>query len=326
MLFDLFIDTNIYLSFYRLTKSDNDALKKIFVLDHQKEFRLLSTEQVIDEFNRNRSKVISESKNVFDDLRLPEVPSMINNPKEVAEYLELRKKISASHRNIQNLITEKSKEKKLFVDELIELIFENSHRSSSDSDIVTSASNRIDRGNPPGKKGSLGDAINWQILLKVSPNDRDLVIISQDKDYRDPLTGELNSYLCDEWKKAHSGTITLYENLQGFLSKKFPDVEIQAFREIARRISLLDTSISFQQTHTAIAGLQGVNFYTVAQANEIVRILSRNDQVKWIFDDMDVRNFFSDLNKNFGAKLELAENRYLVAMLDRKLGDELIEL
>jgi hypothetical protein len=325
MSFDLFIDTNIYLSFYRLTKSDNDALKKIFVLDHQKEFRLLSTEQVIDEFNRNRSKVILESKNLFDDLRLPDVPSMINNPTEVQEYLDLRKKVFASHKKIQNLITEKSKEKKLFVDELIALIFENSDRTPSDSDIVTLASYRIDRGNPPGKKGSLGDAINWETLLKVGTKDKDLVIISQDKDYRDPITGGLNSYLCDEWKKAHFGTITLYESLQEFLSEKFPEVEIEAFREIERRISQLGASISFQQTHSAIAGLQGVDFYTVAQANQIVRILSGNDQVKWIFDDMDVRNFFSELNENFGAKLEPQENRYLVEMLNRKSGDVLTE-
>jgi hypothetical protein len=38
-------------------------------------------------------------------------------------------------------------------------------------------------GNPPGKQGSLGDAINWEALLAEVPDGEDLYLIADDRDY-----------------------------------------------------------------------------------------------------------------------------------------------
>jgi hypothetical protein len=42
-------------------------------------------------------------------------------------------------------------------------------------------------GNPPGKPGSCGDAVNWEALLQGCPNGEDLELVSEDRDYASPL-------------------------------------------------------------------------------------------------------------------------------------------
>ena len=51
-------------------------------------------------------------------------------------------------------------------------------------EIVEKARLRIEIGNPPGKKGSIGDAINWESLLATLSSDDDLCFVSDDKDFR----------------------------------------------------------------------------------------------------------------------------------------------
>src|SRR6266508_2366459 len=58
---NIFIDTNIFLSFYNLTSDELEELKKLVVLLRKKKVVLLLPEQVIHEFRRNRAKKISEA-------------------------------------------------------------------------------------------------------------------------------------------------------------------------------------------------------------------------------------------------------------------------
>lgn len=50
----IFIDTNVYLSFYHLSCDDLEELKKLTVLVRESKAILLLTDQVMDEFHRNR--------------------------------------------------------------------------------------------------------------------------------------------------------------------------------------------------------------------------------------------------------------------------------
>ena len=52
---NIFIDTNVYLSFYHLSSDDLEELKKLVVLAREGKVVLLLPEQVIDEFRRNRA-------------------------------------------------------------------------------------------------------------------------------------------------------------------------------------------------------------------------------------------------------------------------------
>ena len=51
---NLFIDTNIFLSFYYLSSDDLEELNKLAVLLQQSEVTLFLTNQVVEEFRRNR--------------------------------------------------------------------------------------------------------------------------------------------------------------------------------------------------------------------------------------------------------------------------------
>ena len=58
---DLFIDTNVILSFYHLTSDDLEELRKLTVLLQRKRVKLSLTDQVVSEFRRNRENKISEA-------------------------------------------------------------------------------------------------------------------------------------------------------------------------------------------------------------------------------------------------------------------------
>jgi hypothetical protein len=49
---NLFLDSNIYLSFYRLSDDDLEELQKLTVAVRSKDTTLYVTDQVRDEFNR----------------------------------------------------------------------------------------------------------------------------------------------------------------------------------------------------------------------------------------------------------------------------------
>ena len=61
----LFIDTNIFLSFYAYTNDDIEELKKLTKLITTNQLRLYLTEQVKDEFYRNRETKLKESLKTF---------------------------------------------------------------------------------------------------------------------------------------------------------------------------------------------------------------------------------------------------------------------
>jgi predicted nucleic acid-binding protein len=54
----LFIDTNILLSFYSLNQEDLNELHKLIDAIDRQQITLLLTDQIIDEFNRNREQRI----------------------------------------------------------------------------------------------------------------------------------------------------------------------------------------------------------------------------------------------------------------------------
>ncbi len=66
----LFIDTNIFLSFYHLTSEDLEELRKLAVLLDQKKVVLYVTDQVRAEFNRNRETKIADAVKRLTDQRL----------------------------------------------------------------------------------------------------------------------------------------------------------------------------------------------------------------------------------------------------------------
>ena len=62
---NLYIDTNIFLSFYHLSSDDLEELNKLTVLLDQNRLTLYLPKQVVDEFRRNRDSKIADAVNKF---------------------------------------------------------------------------------------------------------------------------------------------------------------------------------------------------------------------------------------------------------------------
>jgi predicted nucleic acid-binding protein len=232
---NLFIDTNIYLTFFHFSNDDLEELKKLKVAIQDGKINLLLPEQVIEEYKRNREIKIADALKEFDKLKLPsQFPRMC---KDYPQYEKLREKITQYDELKSDLLEQLNSDiesKQLGADKLIEELFEVATKIPSSPSIISVAKERYDKGNPPGKNGSYGDAINWEsLLLYQRKNHRqqevieDLHIVARDKDYSSPIDPEkFSRYLSDEWREKKSSEINYYKSLSDFFSERFPDIRL----------------------------------------------------------------------------------------------------
>jgi len=317
MVIRVFVDTNILLSFYELSREDTEQLAHLFILDGQAELKLVVTDHLEREFWRRRASVIAATLKTIGELRLPVVPEMGKALAESGEFNKLKKLLSSAHKDFISALNKTIQEKTLFADVLVKGIFASAERLSVSAETLNEARNRVDCGNPPGKKGELGDAINWQLLLSLPVNTSRLVIVTQDRDFVDPLNqGNINSFLEMEWNENQKGKLLYFSGLNAFLTAFFPTLEFSSLAQAVTKISELAGSGSFAHTHEVIAELAAINFFTVKQVNYLVQVLSQNNQVNWIISDPDVKSFYTSILKNFLDKLAFAEFRYLSDMLE----------
>ena len=102
----------------------------------------------------------------------------------------------------------------LKADKIIQELFKNGTEISSDEEIIAKARIRIELGNPPGKHGSLGDAINWEALLQQIPDGAPLHFITDDRDYISSLDeNKLKGFLIHEWAEGKNSELHYYKRL-----------------------------------------------------------------------------------------------------------------
>jgi predicted nucleic acid-binding protein len=169
---NLFIDTNIFLSFFHLTSEDLEELKKLVVLVDNGQIRLFLPEQVRHEFVRNRGAKILDAMRKLQNAKFSlSFPSFA---KDYPEYLELRdlmKKADALHAELVEKIRLAAITEELSADSIVSSLFAKSKSISMHDEIYMAA---LRLGNPPGKTESLGDAVNWETLLKEAPDGEDI--------------------------------------------------------------------------------------------------------------------------------------------------------
>lgn len=294
---DLFIDTNIYLSFYHYASDDLEELKKLIVLLKQKKLTLYLPEQVVQEFNRNREAKIADALKRFKDQRLKlQFPQMCKDFDEYAKLRNLQKEYEEHHAALLNKLHEAVANHSLKADEITTQLFTLAKRIPCPPELLQKARTRAAVGNPPGKDNSLGDAVNWEALLAAVPNAADLNFITDDSDYSSPLGEELfNGYLLAEWRASKKSDLAFYQRLSQFFSNNFPEIKLATEFEKELLIHDLANSVSFLQTHTAIAKLAQFTDFTKNQVAALAAAGSINSQVYMIMDDTDVRDFFAAL-------------------------------
>jgi rRNA-processing protein FCF1 len=317
----LFIDTNILLSFYALNQEDLGELRKLADRVINKEVTLLITDQIIDEFYRNREQRIEGSlKSFYGQTFNPQLPQICESyPEEADKLRSALKDYEQAHSVMVARLAIDIKAKNLQTDQIIRSFFENGHKVELDQAIIDRARLRMGVGNPPGKNNSLGDAINWECLLNVVPDQTDLFLISGDKDYSSPLgDDDLSGFLRDEWERRKQSKILFYRRLSGFFKDQFPDISMANSRDRDFLVRELSSSQSLADVQKIVTRLVSYPEFTAGQANGILLAALNNQRVAWSIDDESVRGFLLNIMTRYQQYLDIEMLDRLRSLFDQK--------
>lgn len=303
---NIFLDTNIFLSFYHFTNDDLEELKKLSVLLGQGKVKLYLPEQVIQEFTRNRENKIADALKQLREQKLDlRFPQFIKEYDEFDTLRQLQRSYSKIHAELIQKAINDIQAQDLKADRVIQDLFKNGIEIPVSDVIKELAHTRMAVGNPPGKNGSLGDALNWEVLLQNIPDGEPLFFITDDKDYASPIDSNIfNAYLTKEWQDQKHSKVVYYKSLSEFFKEHFPKITLASELEKDLVIRDLANSSSFAETHTIISKLNKYSDFTIAQINAIIDATNSNNQVYWIIDDPDVKEFLSKVIKGKESQLK----------------------
>lgn len=321
---NLFIDANILLSFYHFSSDDLEELRKLAALVRQGELRLYLPDQVIAEFRRNRANKIADALSRLKNQNLKlQFPQLSKDYDEYPLLRELQREYSRLHAQVISRIEQDVSSYALQADSIVEELFDLAEVPPTTDELVAKARLRAEIGNPPGKRGSLGDAIIWEALLEAVPDLEPLFFITDDGDYFSPLGNKdlLDPFLDREWASSKDGELIVYNQLSSFFHANYPDIELASEIEKEMLIGELAASESFQRTHEIIARLSRYSDFTDAQLNAIASAAGSNDQVHWIINDPDVYEFLVSAIKPREAALDFDR----LTKLNEHIGHDVFE-
>ncbi len=226
----LFVDTNVLLDFYSYAKDDLGQLKRLLENLRDDGICLHLPQHVINELERNRETKLKASAEQFKKESFPTaIPRHMQDYPQAKEYsaaVDIALKMRAS---LINQAAVDAGNKSLAADKMIETLIEKATVYPDDDATYARALQRMQKGNPPGKSGSVGDQYNWEFLLAGVP-DADLHIVSKDGDYSSLLnTGRPHPFLDKEWKERKKAELYIYGDLRTFIDKYVASIEEAAF-------------------------------------------------------------------------------------------------
>lgn len=209
----IFVDTNILLDFYRLGGESAD--RQLKALERHKE-SIITCDQVQMEFLKNRQKVIVDSIKLFkkpDRLSFPPIIADYQPAKMLSRYAaKVMAKHSEVRQKIEKVLTDPTHHDPVF--QVLNRIFGNNSAlnlrrpNKVRYEIRRLARKRFILGYPPRKSGdtSIGDALNWEWIIKCAQNSDDnhnILIVSRDGDYGVHYDNDvtLNDWLRREFKE-----------------------------------------------------------------------------------------------------------------------------
>jgi len=239
----IFIDTNILLDFYRIRRTDI-SMKYLEEIEKHKDL-IISTSQVEMEYKKNRQSAILESigeVKKINNVNLS-VPAIISNAKAVEMIKKSKKDIDDQQKKLKERIEKILKSPNTYdpVFKMLQKVF--SHNSPINLNrenmqrftIRRLALKRFILGYPPRKStdNSIGDAINWEWIIKVAETtNKHIIIVTRDTDFG--AIHENESYLNDWLKQEFQQRISRRRKLilTDKLSTAFTHVEIPVTQEM----------------------------------------------------------------------------------------------
>lgn len=319
----VFVDTNILLSFYRYSSDDLEEVRKLVVAIREGQVKLYLPKQVVREFHRNRDTTIAEALKRLRDQRFSVAfPQMSKDFAEFDVLQNLLKDIDQNHSSLLNKLSEAARNGELKADKIINQLLDLAEEIPCPPDLVARARLRSEIGDPPGKKGSLGDAINWEALLAGVPAREQFYFVSGDKDYSSALDeDDLDSFLESEWRDKKQSVIVRYSRLSAFFRDHFPEINLADELEKNLIVEALTNSNSFQRTHVLISKLSHFTDFTSDQANALATAMLENSQVLWILEDPDVLEFAQRLLRECGDMIDPDTKSDLTAAVEDRVAN-----
>ena len=237
----VFIDTNIFLDFYR-ARGSRDKLSILELIDDHHD-RIITGDQVRMEFSKNRQRVILESVQGIKLGTSLSVPSILAEAKQTKEIAASQRQAEKWAKTLQSRLGKILRKPATFdpVYQCTHRLFENGSALNLTRDkkvrytIRTLARKRFVLGYPPRKKDDncIGDAINWEWAIQCAKDaKRNVVIVSRDTDYGVQHDGEMviNDWLAEEFRARVGKTrkVTLTDRLSEAMKLASVTVSSQA--------------------------------------------------------------------------------------------------
>ncbi len=295
----LFIDTNVFLSFYSFNRDDIEELRKVVGLIKFGRIKLYLPQQVAQEFYRRRDEKLAEALRSFEGTQAGPValPRFMSELSEARAYHKAGEQMQQARAALLKKARENAESQTLAADTLFAGLRDVAGLILTEDAVFDAALRRMRLGNPPGKDRSLGDRINWETLLKTVPKGVHLHVVSKDSDYQSKLTpARAHLYLAEEWKNKQQSKLTLHTELKPFLAERFPEIKLSVDVEKRAAIDALKHSGSFAQTHKAVAGIGPfIDVLTDDDAVELADTALSNPEIYLISSDSDVAHLFKVL-------------------------------
>lgn len=239
----IFIDTNIFLDFYRIRRTDI-SMKYLEEIVKHKDI-IITSSQVEMEYKKNRQSAILESISEVtkkSNINLS-VPAILSDAQALKMMKKAKKDIDDQQKKlklqIERILKNPNQNDQVF--KSLQKIFNNKSNINLNREnklrfsIRNLAKKRFILGYPPRKKddNSIGDAINWEWIIKCAQiTGKHIIIVTRDTDYGTITESEsyLNDWLQQEFKQRISQKRKLI--LTDKLSKAFQLVEIPVSKEM----------------------------------------------------------------------------------------------
>lgn len=320
----VFIDTNIFLSFFAYTNDDIEELKKLVGLIKNDKIDLYLTKQACREFDRNREAKIVQALGEFGKIVLPGLPRLMAHYPKGGAYSKVVKELRKIHNDLVVKAKADALGEEFPADRLFAAIMSAEEPIVEDTEDLAKARLRTERNDPPGKAGSFGDRLNWELLVAKTPEMTDMHIISKDGDFSSSIDAtKPHPVLAKEWKNENGGTLYLHTELGAFIAAHFPDIKLATDIERRDAINALAASRSFASTHYAISKLISfVDLLAPPEIDELVEVATKNGQVGWIGKDPDVQEFFGKVISLRWEKYSAEQRKELAEMFDLTVHGE----
>lgn len=216
----LFIDTNVFLNFYHFADDGLEQLEQLAGMIGENGICLHLPQQVVNELARNREAKLKAANDQFIKESLPSaVPRHMQQYPQFTEYVTAIEQAKKLRSQLASLALADASNETLASDGLIRAVFDRATKYPENQDVFSIALQRMQKGNPPGKNGSVGDQYNWETLLKEVP-EGDLHIVSKDGDYASLLNkSRPHPSLESEWGHRKRGHLHIYSEVRAFLKK-----------------------------------------------------------------------------------------------------------